>query len=107
MAQSLRLTLMCMMDNYTSRDFLVLFSPCLEGFREGCKPYLSVDFTVLNRRWTDHLPSATSVDDHNWKFLVAFGFFEYETYESWSWFLQQLWKAIGEPPLLAIHTDVC
>jgi hypothetical protein len=89
------------------RRFFCAFGPCLEGFREGCRPYLSVDSTALNGRWNGHLPSATSVDGHNWMFSVAFGFFEYETYESWSWFLQQLRKAIGEPPLLAIHTDAC
>jgi hypothetical protein len=76
------------------RRFFCAFGPCLEGFREGCRPYLSVDSTALNGRWNGHLPSATSVDDHNWMFSVAFGFFEYETYESWSWFLQQLRKAI-------------
>jgi hypothetical protein len=89
------------------RRFFCAFDPCLEGFHEGCRPYLSVDSTALNERWNSHLPSATSVNGHNWMFSVAFGFFEYETYESWSWFLQQLQKAIGESSLLAIHTDAC
>jgi hypothetical protein len=40
-------------------------------------------------------------------FLVAFGFFESESKESSTWFLQQLKKAIGEPSLLAIHSDAC
>jgi hypothetical protein len=104
LTQSLRLTLMCMMDNYTSEGFFCAFGHCLEGFHEGCRQYLSVDSTALNERWNGHLPSATSVDGHNWMFLVAFRFFEYETYKSWSWFLLQLRKTIGEPLLLAIHT---
>jgi hypothetical protein len=66
-----------------------------------------VDSTALNGRWNEHLPSATSVDGHNWMFSVAFGFFEYETKESWTWFLQQLRKAIGELPLLAVCSDAC
>jgi hypothetical protein len=89
------------------KRFVCPFAPCLEGFREGCRPYLSIDSTALNGRWNDHLPSATSVDGHNWMFPVAFGFFEYETKESWTWFLQQLRKAIGEPPHLAMSSDAC
>jgi hypothetical protein len=86
------------------KRFFCAFGHCLEGFHEGCRQYLSVDSTALNERWNGHLPSATSVDGHNWMFLVAFRFFEYETYKSWSWFLLQLRKTIGEPLLLAIHT---
>jgi transposase-like protein len=47
------------------------------------------------------------VDGHNWMFPIAFGFFEYETKESWTWFLQQLRKVIGEPPRLAMSSDAC
>jgi hypothetical protein len=34
---------------YFKRFFCAL-GPCLEGFREGCRPYLSVDSTTLNER---------------------------------------------------------
>jgi hypothetical protein len=68
--------------------FFCAFGPCLQGFREGCMPYLSVDLTSLNGRWNDHLPSATTVDGHNWTYPFAFGFFETESRESWTWFLQ-------------------
>jgi transposase-like protein len=40
-------------------------------------------------------------------FLVAFGFFESESKDSWTWFMKQLRKAIGEPPLLAICSSAC
>jgi hypothetical protein len=80
---------------YFSR-FFCAFGPCLEGFREGCRPYLSVDSTALN-----------GVDGHNWMFPVAFGFFESETKDSWIWFMQQLRKAIRDPPVLAICSDAC
>jgi hypothetical protein len=89
------------------RRFFCAFGSCLEGFRDGCRSYLSVDSTALNGRWNGHLPSATSVDGHNWMFLVAFEFFEAESRESWTWFMQQLQKAIGEPPVLAVHSDTC
>jgi hypothetical protein len=32
------------------RRFFCVLGPCLEGFREGCRPYLSVDSTALNGR---------------------------------------------------------
>jgi hypothetical protein len=89
---------------YFKRFFCALV-PCLEGFCEGCRPYLIVDSTTLNGRWNDHLPSATGVDRHNWMFPVAFGFFEVESKESWTWLLLQLRKAIGQPSPLAIHCD--
>jgi hypothetical protein len=55
---------------------------CVFGsYLEGCRSYLSVDSIDLNGRWNDHLPSATSVDGHNWMFLVAFEFFEAESRE--------------------------
>jgi hypothetical protein len=59
---------------YFKRFFCTL-GPCLQGFHEGCRPYLSVDSTALNGRWNGHLPSVTSVDGHNWMFPVAYGFF--------------------------------
>jgi hypothetical protein len=40
-------------------------------------------------------------------FPVAFRFFDSETTENWKWFLEQLQKAIGNPPHLAISSDAC
>jgi hypothetical protein len=58
--------------------FFCALSPCLEGFCDGFRSYLSVDSTALNGRWNDHLPSVSSVDNHNWMYPVDFGFFESE-----------------------------
>ena len=85
----------------------IIMQSCLQGFGDGCRPYISLDSTALNGRWNGHLPSATSVDGHHWMFLVAFGFFESETKESWTWFMRQLHKAIGDPPVLAVCSDAC
>jgi hypothetical protein len=87
--------------------FFCSFGPCLQDFCEGCRPYLSVDTTALNGRWNGHLPYVTGVDGHNWMYPIAFGFFEGESKESWTWFLQQLRTTIWEPPLLAICSDAC
>ncbi len=87
--------------------FFCALKPCVDGFLEGCRPYLSIDSTALNGRWNGHLAAATGVDGNNWMYPVAFGFFDSETEANWSWFMSMLKVAIGEPPVLAICTDAC
>jgi hypothetical protein len=40
-------------------------------------------------------------------FPLAFGLFDTETKENWIWFMEQLGKAIGPLPRLAVCTDAC
>jgi hypothetical protein len=91
---------------YFYRFFFAL-SPCIEGFLEGCRPYLSIDSTALNGRWNGYLASSTALDGNNWMYPVAFGFIDGETSNNCEWFMTQLHKAIGDPPHLAICTDAC
>ena len=74
---------------------------------EGCRPYLGIDSTALNGRWNGHLPSATTVDGHNWMYPLAYSFIFSEMENNWTWFMNHLKKAIGDPPLLAVCTDAC
>jgi transposase-like protein len=74
---------------------------------EGCRPYLSIDAIALNGRWNDHLATAVAVDGHNWIYPVTYGFIPSETEDHWKWFMEQLNKAIGDPPLLAVCSDAC
>jgi transposase-like protein len=90
-----------------SIDFFCCFKASIDGFLNGCRSYLSIDSTTLNGRWNGHLPSATAIDGYNWIFSLAFGFFGSETTKNWTWFMQQLQKAIGNPPYLAISLDAC
>lgn len=85
---------------YFHRFFCAL-GPCIEGFLEGYRPYLSIDSTALNGRWNGHLAGACSVEGHNWMYHVAYGFIDGETEDNWFWFMTQLHKAIGDLPLLA------
>jgi hypothetical protein len=39
--------------------FLMALEPCIQGFKEGCRPYLSIDSTVLTSRWNGCLALAT------------------------------------------------
>jgi hypothetical protein len=87
--------------------FFCAFKACIDGFLNGCRPYLSIDSTALNGMWNGHMPSAVALDGHNWMFPVAFGYFDSETKDNWVWFMQQLRKAIGPMQHLAICTDAC
>ena len=69
--------------------FFCCLKPSIDGFLNGCRPFFSIGSTALNGRWSGHLPSATTLDGHNWMFLVAFGFFDGETTDSWTWFMQR------------------
>jgi len=83
----------------------VALKPCIDGFLNGCRPYLGIDSTVLTARWKGQLASAIGVDGHNWMFPVAYGVFGSETMENWEWFMKMLHKAIGSPHGLVISTD--
>ncbi|KAG6407804.1 hypothetical protein SASPL_130803 [Salvia splendens] len=84
-----------------------LWSIVARWMKNMSRPYLSVDATALNGRWNGQLASITALDGHNWIFPVAFGLFESETNEEWIWFMEQLKRAIGSPPHLAICSDAC
>ncbi|XP_066347842.1 uncharacterized protein [Miscanthus floridulus] len=87
--------------------FFCAFKASIDGFVNGCRPYISVDSTALNGTWNSHMPTALALDGHNWMFPVAFGFFNSETKDNWVWFMEQLRKSIGPMEKLAICTDAC
>ncbi|WVZ70929.1 hypothetical protein U9M48_019558 [Paspalum notatum var. saurae] len=78
------------MKSSISASFFCCFKACIDGFRDGCRPYLSIDSTALNGMWNGHTLTACAIDGHNRLFLVAFELFESETKENWAWFLEQL-----------------
>jgi hypothetical protein len=54
-----------------------------------------------------HLATAVAVDGHNWIYPVAYGFIPSESEDHWKLFMEQLKKAIGNLPLLAVCSDAC
>jgi hypothetical protein len=72
---SLRLIVTWMVRRGTSANFLCALGPCIQGFQEGCRPYLSVNSTRLNGRWCGQLAAACGVDDQNWMYPVTFEVF--------------------------------
>ena len=89
------------------RRVFVCFEACRQGFLVGCRPYLAVDATFLTGRFKGQLVAACAVDAHSFVFPVSYGVLETESEESWTWFFQNLHRAIGHPNGLVIHTDAC
>jgi hypothetical protein len=87
------------------RRFFFALKPCIDGFLNGCRPYLAVDSTFLTGRFKGQLASANAVDGHNWLYPVCVGVFDSETNENWIWFMSKLREAIGSPRGLTISTD--
>ena len=91
---------------YFSKKFMAL-KPCIDGFKAGCRPYLSIDSSFLTGKWNGQLAACNALDGHNWMFPVAIGLFQSETEASWTWFMMQLKRCLGPVSPLAIHTDAC
>jgi len=92
--------------NRFKRIFVAL-KPCIDGFLAGCRPFVGVDASFLNGKYTGQLASATGVDGHNWLYHIAFGVFDAENEDNWTWFLDNLHSVIGDPPGLVICSDAC
>jgi hypothetical protein len=63
--------------------FFCAFKASIDGFVNGCRPYICVDSTALNGTWNGRMPAALALDGHNWIFHVAFGLFDSETKDNW------------------------
>jgi hypothetical protein len=81
--------------------------PCIDSFKAGCHPYLSIDSSFLTRKWNGQLATCNVVDGYNWMFPIAIGMFQSETVASWTWFMIQLKRFLGPVSPLVVHTDAC
>ncbi|KAE8803772.1 hypothetical protein D1007_20283 [Hordeum vulgare] len=87
--------------------FLMALKPWVDGFKPGCRPYLSIDSSFLTGKWNGQLAACNALDGHNWMFHVANGLFQSEAHVSWIWFMMQLKICIGPVSPLVVHTYAC
>jgi hypothetical protein len=92
-------------DKIKIRRFFFALKPCINGFFNGCRPYLAIDSTLLTGKFRGQLASASAVDGHKWLYPACFGVFDLETNENWIWFLSHFREVIGSPRGLAICTN--
>lgn len=97
-------TKMCGADVHFDKLFFAL-QPCIDGFKNGCRPDIALDFTDLDGMYSEKLACACALDGHNWMYPVAWAIFDSDSNDNWTWFTEQLNKAIGNLPGLAISTD--
>jgi hypothetical protein len=51
--------------NVCFRRFIVALKPSIDGFLQGCKPYIAIDSSHLTGRSRGQLASTIAMDDHN------------------------------------------
>ena len=92
--------------NRFKRIFVAL-KPCVDGFIAGCRPFIGVDASSLNGKYTGQLASATGVDGYNWLYYIAYAIFDCENEDNWKWFMHHLRRVVGSPQGPVICTDAC
>ncbi|GKB97036.1 hypothetical protein Tco_0983173 [Tanacetum coccineum] len=93
-------------DKKRFQRFFVSLVACSVGFLAGCRPYISLDACHLKGKFNGVLAAATCVDGNNSLFPLAYSVLESENAESWTWFLENLRKAIGTSDGLVISLDM-
>ncbi|XP_039839786.1 uncharacterized protein LOC120699777 isoform X4 [Panicum virgatum] len=94
----------CGADVHFDKLFFAL-QPCIDGFKNGCRPEIALEFTDLDGMYSGKLACACALDGHNWMYPVAWAIFDSDSNANLTWFMEQLKKAIGHLPGLAISTD--
>jgi len=94
----------CGADVHFDKLFFAL-QPCIDGFKNGCRPDIALEFTDLDGMYLGKLACACALDGLNSMYPVAWAIFDSDSNANWTWFTEQLKKAIGHLPGLAISTD--
>ncbi|TXG72988.1 hypothetical protein EZV62_001567 [Acer yangbiense] len=82
-------------DNPTFMRFYLSFNACKSGFLNGYRPLIGVDGCHLSGQFGGVLLSATTLDGDNNIVPIAICICEFETSESWTWFLSELRDSLG------------
>ncbi|KAF7844335.1 uncharacterized protein G2W53_001240 [Senna tora] len=78
------------------KRIFVCLTACREGFLKGCRPFFGLDGCHLKGPYGGVVLCAVSLNANNGLFPIAFAVAEVESKESWSYFLEHLYEAIGD-----------
>uniref|UniRef100_A0A2N9FBT4 Uncharacterized protein n=1 Tax=Fagus sylvatica TaxID=28930 RepID=A0A2N9FBT4_FAGSY len=76
--------------------FYICLDACKRGFLAGCRPFIGLDGCHLKGQYTGQLLTAIGKDANNGVYPIAYAVAEAELKESWEWFLEMLFKDIGD-----------
>jgi hypothetical protein len=76
--------------------FYVCLDACKRGFLAGCRPFIGLDGCHLKGQYTGQLLTTIGKDANNGVYPIAYAVAEAELKESWEWFLEKLFKDIGD-----------
>ncbi|KAI3919065.1 hypothetical protein MKW98_016618, partial [Papaver atlanticum] len=82
-------------ENDTFLYYFFRLGACLHGFKTWCRPAFVVDGTYLYGDGHGVLLSAVGFDTNDQIFPIAFAIVDSENNESYEWFMQQLFDALG------------
>ncbi|XP_058076381.1 uncharacterized protein LOC131224963 [Magnolia sinica] len=83
----------------------VALEQCVRSFQTSLRRVLAVDGTHLKGKYKGILFIATTLDDDNHIFPVAFGIGESKNSSNWNWFLTYISDLLGNLPGLVIISD--
>ncbi|RYR36644.1 hypothetical protein Ahy_A09g041605 [Arachis hypogaea] len=85
-------------------DTIHAFPPCIEAFKR-CKPFVYVDGTYLYKKYKGVLLITVAQDGNNNILPIDFSLVEFETTETWTFFLSNLRQHVTPKPRILIISD--
>ncbi|KAL4280302.1 hypothetical protein GQ457_03G028240 [Hibiscus cannabinus] len=83
-------TTICKLDSRLFVRMYVCYEGCKLGFKNHCRPFISIDGCFLKGYYQGYILAAVGIDADNCIYPIAVAAVEAETRDSWSWFLHLL-----------------